>query len=77
MPTRSRTKSGLRSASRFVVAVVLVATTVAVIFVAGVEYRYLAICGVLGLMLGLLFVFCALSAVAASPLKNSLRRTNS
>jgi len=29
MPTRSRTESGLRSASRFVVAVVLVATLVA------------------------------------------------
>src|SRR5205085_10858285 len=29
-------------------AVVLVAMTVAVIFVAGVEYRYLALCGVLG-----------------------------
>jgi hypothetical protein len=29
MPTRSRTKSGLRSANRFVVAVVLVATLVA------------------------------------------------
>lgn len=37
-------------------AVVLVATTVAVIFVAGVEYRYLALCGVLGLLLGLGFI---------------------
>lgn len=37
-------------------AVVLVATTVAVIFVAGVEYRYLVICGSLGLLLGVCFV---------------------
>ncbi|MBV9613353.1 MAG: FtsW/RodA/SpoVE family cell cycle protein [Acidobacteriaceae bacterium] len=33
-------------------AVVLVVTTVAVIFVAGVEYRYLIVCAVLGLLLG-------------------------
>jgi cell division protein FtsW len=37
-------------------AVVLVVTTVAVIFVAGVEYRYLAVCGTLGLLLGLGFI---------------------
>jgi cell division protein FtsW len=37
-------------------AVVLVATTVGVIFVAGVEYRYLAICAVLGLSLGAVFI---------------------
>ncbi len=37
-------------------AVVLVATTVAVIFVAGVEYRYLIVCAVLGLMLGFGFI---------------------
>ncbi|MFL6451958.1 MAG: FtsW/RodA/SpoVE family cell cycle protein [Bryobacteraceae bacterium] len=37
-------------------AVVLVATTVAVIFVAGVAYRYLAVCAVLGIVLGLGFV---------------------
>jgi cell division protein FtsW len=37
-------------------AVVLVATTVAVIFVAGVDYRYLAVCGVLGLLLGFGFI---------------------
>jgi cell division protein FtsW len=37
-------------------AVVLVATTIAVIFVAGVDYRYLAICGVLGLLLGVGFI---------------------
>jgi cell division protein FtsW len=37
-------------------AVVLVATTVAVIFVAGVDRRYLAVCAVLGLLLGLLFI---------------------
>jgi cell division protein FtsW len=37
-------------------AVVLVATTVAVIFVAGVDYRYLIVCGVLGLLLGLGFI---------------------
>ncbi len=32
-------------------AVVLVATTVAVIFVAGVEYRYLVVCGIVGVLL--------------------------
>jgi len=37
-------------------AVVLVVTTVAVIFVAGVEYRYLAVCAVLGLILGVAFI---------------------
>jgi cell division protein FtsW len=37
-------------------AVVLVATTVAVIFVAGIEYRYLAACAALGVLLGLGFV---------------------
>ena len=37
-------------------AVVLVATTVAVIFVAGVDFRYLAVCAVLGLLLGLGFI---------------------
>src|SRR3954447_2450106 len=37
-------------------AVVLVATTVAVIFVAGLEYRYLAVCGGLLVLLGLGFV---------------------
>jgi cell division protein FtsW len=37
-------------------AVVLVATTVAVIFVAGVAYRYLAVCAVLGILLGAGFV---------------------
>jgi cell division protein FtsW len=37
-------------------AVVLVTTTVAVIFVAGIEYRYLAVCGVLGLVLCLGFI---------------------
>lgn len=37
-------------------AVVLVATTVAVVFVAGIEYRYLAVCVALGLLLGLGFV---------------------
>src|SRR5581483_1969427 len=37
-------------------AVVLVATTIAVIFVAGVEYRYLVVCGVLGVLLGLGFI---------------------
>lgn len=40
----------------FGTAVVLVATTVAVIFVAGVDYRYLIVCGVLGLLLGLGFI---------------------
>src|SRR5436309_3893044 len=34
-------------------AVVLVARTVSVIFVAGIEYRYLAVCAALGLVLGL------------------------
>jgi cell division protein FtsW len=37
-------------------AVVLVATTVAVIFVAGIEYRYLVVCGILGVLLGLGFI---------------------
>jgi cell division protein FtsW len=37
-------------------AVVLVTTTVAVVFVAGIEYRYLAVCGVLGLVLCLGFI---------------------
>jgi cell division protein FtsW len=37
-------------------AVVLVAMTVAVIFVAGIEYRYLTLCGVLGVLLGLGFI---------------------
>jgi cell division protein FtsW len=37
-------------------AVVLVATTVAVVFVAGIDYRYLVICGGLGLVLGLGFI---------------------
>jgi cell division protein FtsW len=37
-------------------AVVLVSTTVAVIFVAGVDYRYLAVCGALGILLGLGFI---------------------
>lgn len=37
-------------------AVVLVATTLAVVFVAGIEYRYLAVCVALGLVLGLGFV---------------------
>jgi cell division protein FtsW len=37
-------------------AVVLVATTLAVVFVAGIEYRYLAICGALGLLLALGFI---------------------
>lgn len=41
-------------------AVVLVAMTVAVIFVAGVEYRYLVVCGVLGLLL-------ALASIAVKP----------
>jgi len=40
----------------FGTAVVLVATTVAVIFVAGVDYKYLIVCGVLGLVLGLGFI---------------------
>jgi len=37
-------------------AVVLVLTTVAVIFVAGIEYRYLVICAVLGMILGAAFI---------------------
>ncbi len=37
-------------------AVVLVVTTVAVIFVAGVDYKYLAVCGILGLLLGAGFI---------------------
>lgn len=37
-------------------ALVLVATTVAVIFVAGVEYRYLIACAVLGVLLGAGFI---------------------
>ena len=37
-------------------AVVLVATTLGVIFVAGIEYRYLMICGVLGVLLGAGFI---------------------
>jgi cell division protein FtsW len=37
-------------------AVVLVATTIAVIFVAGVAYRYLAVCAVLGVILGSGFI---------------------
>ena len=37
-------------------AVVLVVTTVAVMFVAGIEYRYLAICAVLGVLLGGAFI---------------------
>lgn len=37
-------------------AVVLVATTFAVIFVAGVDFRYLAICGALGILLGGAFI---------------------
>ena len=37
-------------------AVVLVATTIAVIFVAGVEYRYLLACAVLGVVLGAGFI---------------------
>ena len=37
-------------------AVVLVATTVAVIFVAGVDYRYLTVCGALGVLLGAGFI---------------------
>ena len=40
----------------FGTAVVLVATTVAVVFVAGIEYRYLAVCGALGVLLGLGFI---------------------
>jgi cell division protein FtsW len=37
-------------------AVVLVATTFAVVFVAGLEYRYLFVCGALGILLGLTFI---------------------
>ncbi|HZS53375.1 MAG TPA: putative lipid II flippase FtsW [Bryobacteraceae bacterium] len=37
-------------------AVVLVLTTIAVIYVAGVEHRHLAVCGVLGLILALGFI---------------------
>lgn len=37
-------------------AVVLVATTLAVIFVAGIEYRYLIICGCVGVLLGVGFI---------------------
>ncbi len=40
----------------FGTAVVLVATTIAVIFVAGIEYRYLIVCGVLGIVLGIGFI---------------------
>ncbi|MBV8572997.1 MAG: cell division protein FtsW [Acidobacteriaceae bacterium] len=40
----------------FGTAVVLVVTTVAVVFVAGIEYRYLVICAVLGVLLGLGFI---------------------
>ncbi len=40
----------------FGTAVVLVTTTIAVIFVAGIEYRYLILCGVLGVVLGLGFI---------------------
>jgi cell division protein FtsW len=40
----------------FGTAVVLVATTVAVIFVAGVDYRYLVACAVLGVLLGVGFI---------------------
>jgi cell division protein FtsW len=37
-------------------AVVLVVTTVAVIFVAGVDYRYLVVCAFLGVLLGIGFI---------------------
>jgi cell division protein FtsW len=37
-------------------AVVLVVTTLAVVFVAGIEYRYLIACGALGLVLGVGFI---------------------
>jgi cell division protein FtsW len=40
----------------FGTAVVLVTTTIAVIFVAGIEYRYLTVCGLLGIVLGLGFI---------------------
>lgn len=40
----------------FGTAVVLVAMTVAVLFVAGIETRYLILCGVLGAMLGIGFI---------------------
>ncbi len=37
-------------------AVVLVAMTIAVVFVAGIDYRYLLVCASLGLVLGLAFI---------------------
>ncbi|MBV8549886.1 MAG: FtsW/RodA/SpoVE family cell cycle protein, partial [Acidobacteriaceae bacterium] len=37
-------------------AVVLVATTVAVVFVAGIDYRYLGVCAALGALLGVTFI---------------------
>jgi cell division protein FtsW len=37
-------------------AVVLVATTICVMYVAGMEYRYLGVCAVMGLVLGLGFI---------------------
>jgi len=40
----------------FGTAVVLVTTTLAVIFVAGVDYRYLIACGILGVLLGVGFI---------------------
>ncbi len=40
----------------FGTAVVLVATTAAVVFVAGMDYRYLAVCAGLGILLGLGFI---------------------
>ncbi len=40
----------------FGTAVVLVAMTIAVMFVAGIERRYLVLCGVLGLLLGAAFI---------------------
>lgn len=40
----------------FGTAVVLVAMTVAVMYVAGIETRYMAMCGVLGLLLGIAFI---------------------
>ncbi len=40
----------------FGTAVVLVTTTLAVVFVAGVDYRYLVICGILGVLLGVGFI---------------------
>ena len=46
-------------------AVVLVATTIAVVFVAGIDYRYLAICAALGVLLGVgLYRYEAVSAGA-------------